>query len=62
LIFIDLIIDGTTVRKATGLCHETMNRVVWDISEYKNKVAYIRIVDGGSGGWGHINVDDIKFF
>src|SRR5208283_1765995 len=31
----------------------------WDVSEFVGKPAVIQIVDQATGGWGHINVDQI---
>ena len=56
---IELLIDGKTVRKATGPESETLRPANWDVSEFAGKTAKIRIVDQRQGGWGHINVDQI---
>ena len=56
----NLIVDGQVVRTATGENHSTMRTVIWDISEYKNKMATLEIVDNYSGGWGHIDIDHIQ--
>jgi len=61
-VYVELVVDDQSVKKATGMNNETMNRVVWDISKYKGKKAYINVVDFSSGAWGHINFDDVKFF
>jgi len=50
------------VMYATGKNTEKMSRVEWDISKYQGKLAKIRIVDDASGSWGHINIDDFKFY
>ena len=36
-----------------------MTRVTWKLAPYAGKTGRIRIVDEASGGWGHINVDQI---
>ncbi len=62
---IDLLVDGKTVRTTVGLAvkdgagFEVMIWNSWDVSEFAGKQAQIRIVDNYSGGWGHINVDQI---
>ena len=33
----------------------------WDVSGFKGKQARLSIVDNHSGGWGHINIDQITF-
>lgn len=49
------------VLSASGQNSETMRRVTWDLDPFAGKKGAIRIVDGSSGGWGHINVDDFRF-
>ena len=58
---VGLLIDGKVVRQATGKCTETMERTSWDVSEFIGKAAQIELVDESSGGWGHINFDDLSF-
>lgn len=58
---VELIVDGQVVRKATGKCTETMERVRFDVSTFMGRSAQIRLVDESSGGWGHINFDDLRF-
>ena len=58
---LDLVYDGKVVRTARGDCNESMMRKSWDVSEYKGKIVQLRAVDSLTGGWGHINFDDIKF-
>ncbi len=57
----ELLINGEAVLKATGKCTETMERQTWDVSPYIGQTAQIRLVDASSGGWGHINFDDVRF-
>jgi len=57
----NLIIDGAVVLTANGKNTETMERVEWDVSTYNGKKAVIQLVDDKSGGWGHINFDDVRF-
>lgn len=59
--YVELIVDGDVVQRATGACSEAMNRVIWDVSLYTGRSGQIRIVDASSGHWGHINVDDFRF-
>ena len=44
----------------TGKCTETMERVTWDVMKFYGQKAQIKLVDDSSGGWGHINFDDLK--
>ncbi len=57
----ELLVDGYPVMSATGNCNETMNRIRWNVSAYMGRTAQIRLIDHSSGGWGHINFDDVKF-
>ncbi len=59
---IELVVNNVVHRQATGKCTETMSVESWDVSNLMGKEAAIRIVDNATGGWGHINVDDIRFF
>jgi non-lysosomal glucosylceramidase len=56
-----VLVDGDReVRRAAGDNAEAMARVRWDLKPYRGSEAYLRIVDTATGGWGHINVDDIR--
>lgn len=60
----NLLIDGKVVRTATGPNtisggSEELTVAGWDVAEFANKKARIKIVDDSTGGWGHINVDQI---
>jgi non-lysosomal glucosylceramidase len=48
------------VRRATGENREVMRPVRWDVTAFRGKQAYLRVVDNATGGWGHINVDDFR--
>jgi fructan beta-fructosidase len=58
---VNLIVGGKVVKSATGHNAEALNWVSWDVSKYAGQPASIQIVDQNSGGWGHINVDQITF-
>lgn len=51
--------DGEVLQRETGSNSETMFRRAWDVSKFKGQKVYLKIVDRETGGWGHINVDDI---
>ena len=59
--YVELLVDGGSVARATGRCRETMEEVVWQVGAFRNRAAQVRIVDASSGRWGHINVDHISF-
>jgi arabinofuranosyltransferase len=56
----NLLIDGKTVRSASGSNSEEMVRKYWKVSNYMGTKAKIEIIDFDSGGWGHIVIDDIQ--
>jgi len=37
-----------------------MYRKSWDVEDLIGKRAQVRFIDVSSGGWGHINFDDLK--
>jgi len=57
---INLIIDGKVVRTAVGKSDEKLEWYFWDVEEFQDSQAQIQIVDQASGGWGHINIDQIE--
>lgn len=56
---VELLIDGKAVRTATGTDSETLTWHSWNVTEFQGKSAKLRIYDNATGGWGHINVDQI---
>ena len=57
---INLLIDGKVVRTAVGKSDEKLEWYFWDVEEFQGKQAQIQIIDKASGGWGHINIDQIE--
>jgi len=57
---INLLVDGKVVRSAAGKDNERLFWNGWDVMEFEDKEARIEIVDRNSGGWGHINIDQIE--
>lgn len=60
-VYVELLIDGIPALRATGKCHERMERVHFDVTDFLLRSGQIRIVDKGSYKWEHINVDSIQF-
>ena len=57
---IQLLVDGEAVRSAHGENDERLKWTSWNVAPLEGKSARIRIVDNHTGGWGHINVDQIE--
>jgi len=57
---INLLIDGKVVCTATGKNNEKLEWYFWNVEEFGSKAAQIQVVDKFSGGWGHINIDQIE--
>lgn len=59
-LYIELVVNGKSTAKSHSLVsNENLNRLAWDVKDYKGKSAFIRIVDSIGGGWGHLLIDDI---
>ncbi|PYZ97417.1 hypothetical protein CR205_02115 [Alteribacter lacisalsi] len=41
---------------------ESYHRVLWDASEFLGEELRIKVVNGSTGGWAHINVDDFQVY
>ena len=37
-----------------------MSRESWDVQEFIGQLGHVKLIDNSSGGWGHINFDDLK--
>lgn len=55
----NLLVDGKIVRTASGKDSERLTWQSWDVREFTNQKGILQIVDQATGGWGHINVDQI---
>lgn len=61
---IDLLEGGQVVRTSTGPNgapggSEHLEPAQWDVGDLRGKTVSLRIVDQATGGWGHINIDQI---
>ncbi len=46
--------------RISGVNQEEMRPVVMNLQAVKGQKIFIRIVDGNTGGWGHVNFDDFR--
>jgi uncharacterized protein (DUF608 family) len=58
---IRLSVNDRIVRATSGKDNERLEPVLWQIGEFEGQTAHLEIVDENTGGWGHINVDQIEF-
>jgi len=61
---INLLVNDKVVRTATGSNtqpggSERLDWQQWDIGEFAGKSGVIEIIDRATGGWGHINIDQL---
>ena len=56
---INLMIDGKASTSATGAEAEQLRWHTWNLFPVLRKKAYLEIVDKHTGGWGHVNIDQI---
>ncbi|MFI5893501.1 GH32 C-terminal domain-containing protein [Actinoplanes sp. NPDC051513] len=52
--------DGAILFRATGRNEENYQRVSWDASAQLGQTLSLRVVDNATGGWGHLNLDDVR--
>lgn len=53
--------DGKVLYRTKGSEREDLRFVVVDLRKELGKQIFIRLVDGHSGGWGHLNFDAFRF-
>jgi fructan beta-fructosidase len=61
---LNLLVDGRVVRTATGPNaapggSERLEWQSWDVRDLVGKSAVLQVIDRRTGGWGHVNVDQI---
>ncbi|MBQ6008516.1 MAG: hypothetical protein IJL17_08250, partial [Kiritimatiellae bacterium] len=50
---------GKAIASAVGENGERMRVVTWNVPQAVGKDVYFRVVDGATGSWGHVTVDDV---
>ncbi|WP_437185400.1 PVC-type heme-binding CxxCH protein [Planctomicrobium sp. SH668] len=60
---VELVRDDTNevILTARGSNREEMRPFVFHLNQQQGKKIFIRVVDGETGGWGHVNFDDFRF-
>jgi fructan beta-fructosidase len=58
---VDLLVNGQVVQHAAGPGEwEHLDWEQWNVSDRLGQTATIRMVDSATGGWGHLNMDQIE--
>ncbi len=60
-LYLRVLVDDKEIGRLTGINNERLVPKAMNLSGYIGKKGVIEIVDNFTGGWGHINVDDIIF-
>ena len=58
---VNLYVDDQIVKTETGSNSDALYWVSWQVADLKGKQAHFEIVDNETGGWGHIDIDNIVF-
>jgi sucrose-6-phosphate hydrolase SacC (GH32 family) len=56
---INLLVDDQVARSATGTEFERLSWHTWNLFALQKKKARLQIVDRHTGGWGHLNIDQV---
>lgn len=56
---VQLLVDGTPVRTATGDDTPDLRHVEWDVRDLAGRTAQFQILDDATGTWGHLLVDQV---
>ncbi|MCC6676733.1 MAG: hypothetical protein IT436_06275 [Phycisphaerales bacterium] len=58
---VNILVDGAPVRSVTGKNSNRMRIENIDVREFAGRRARVQVVDGATGGWGQVGVDEIVF-
>ncbi|MBP8143783.1 MAG: glycoside hydrolase family 32 protein [Inhella sp.] len=56
---VELVVGGRVLQQTSGDDTEILKWVFWDVASLNGLGAQLRIVDEGTGAWGHISVDHV---
>jgi hypothetical protein len=54
--------DWEMIFAESGRADETMHFIKWDATAFEGDTVRLRVYDNNTGGWGHINVDNIRYY
>jgi hypothetical protein len=57
----NLVVDGETVATQTGANSDALRPAEWDLRAWMGRTAHLEIIDRSTGGWGHVEIDQIEF-
>ncbi len=58
---VNLLVDSKVVRTSTGDNTDALKPAAWYVGNLKGQQAQLQIVNAATGGWGHVDVDNIVF-
>ncbi len=58
---VEIVSGKDVIFRAAGREAEDMDRVLVDLTKFKDKEIFVRVVDKHTGHWGHVNFDDFRF-
>jgi hypothetical protein len=59
---VELVVDGATVRVASGVNSDILTPVLWQVDELRSREARIHVIDASTGYFGHITVGAVTLF
>lgn len=59
--YVELVVDGVPVDRATGSCRERLKNASFDLNPYQGRSAVLRVVDASRSRWGHVHFDHVSW-
>ena len=56
----EILVNGSTIISRTGSCQSQMKRTRVNLDQYRGQTAKVKLIDYGTGHWGHITFDDLR--